>query len=266
MISVIDYEIEIVLKSTICMKVLKLYIMYIDESGVEEIKDQTKYFVTSGVIFHESGLAEMKKKITDFKESVFVDDLKDLEIHVHDIYKGKNDFYGLKLERRMKILDELYASISNIRFSITSVAIDKPNLLNSKWSDYDVLEKGYTFLIERFDNFLRRTNNKGIVRIDKTSNKSIALNKKDCKILDIVNHIRKHGTNLQSIKNIAEEPFFIESHLRKGLQIADAIVYCTNSYLNTNEDFKKYWDMLEHKIHTSNSGSIWGYGLYVFPK
>ena len=80
-------------------------------------------------------------------------------------------------------------------------------------------------MVERFDKFLHRTNNKGIIRIDKTSNKTIALNKKDRKILDTINHIRRHGTNLQSIKNISEEPFLIESHLRKGLQIADATVY-----------------------------------------
>ena len=166
----------------------------------------------------------------------------------------------------MEILDKLYTVISDIRFSITSVAINKPNLLTSKWNNYDVLETGYTFLIERFDKFLRRTNNKGIVRIDKTSNKQVALNKKDCKILDTINHIRKHGTNWQSIRTIAEEPFLIESHLRKGLQIADADVYCTNSFLNLNEDFKNYWDMIYPKIHTSNVGSIWGYGLYVFPK
>ena len=240
--------------------------MYVDESGVEEITDPTKYFVTSGTIFHENGLAEMKKKIIDFKEEVFVDDLKDCEIHVHDIYKGKNDFYGIKLEKRREILDKLYTALSNIRFSIISVAIDKQNLLDSKWSNYDILETGYTFLIERFDKFLRRTNNKGLVRIDRTSNKTYALNKKDRKIIDTISHIRKHGTNWQSIKTIVEEPFLIKSHLRKGLQIADAAVYCTNSFLNLNDDFKNYWDIIYPKIHTSSFGSIWGYGLYIFPK
>ena len=238
-----------------------------DESGVEEITDQTKYFVTSGVIFHENALAEMKKKITEFKEDVFVGKLKDLEIHVHDIYKGKNDFYGLITKEEGKvILDKLYTTISTIEFSVTSVAIDKVSLRESKYSDYDILEKGYTFLVERFDKFLRRTNSKGIIRIDKTSNKPMALNKKDRKILETINWIRKHGTNLQSVKNIAEESFFIESHLRKGLQVADSVVYCTNSFLNNNQKFRDYWEMILPKFHTSNSGSIWGYGLYVFPK
>lgn len=240
--------------------------MYIDESGVEQINDPTKYFVTSGAIFHENNLAEMKKKIIDFKNNVFVGTLQDAEIHVHDIYKSQKDFYGITKQQSLNILDSLYSELFKTQFSITSVAIDKPTLKNSKFSNYDILETGYTFLIERFDKFLRRTNNKGIIRIDKTSNKSTSLNKKDCKILNIVNTIRKQGTNWQSIKNIAEEPFLIDSRLRKGLQIADAVVYCTNNYLNGNPDFKKYWDLIYPKIHTSDRGSIWGYGLYVFPK
>lgn len=243
-----------------------MYLMYIDESGVDEKTDDTRYFVTSGAIFHENGLAQMKEKIRDFKDRVFVDKLKDAEIHVHEIYKGKKEFYGLTPTEIKTILDDLYSTLSTIRFSTIIVGIDKSTLKNSEFSDYDILETGYTFLIERFDKFLRRTNNKGIIRIDKTSNKPNALNVKDCKILDVINKIRKHGTNWQSIKNIAEEPFFIDSHLRKGLQVADSVVYCANSFLNNNSDFDNYWRAIYPKIHTSNSGSIWGYGLYVFPK
>ena len=139
-------------------------------------------------------------------------------------------------------------------------------LLESKYKDWDVLETGYTFLVERFDKFLRKSNHKGIIRIDKTSNKNNALNKKDQKILDAINRIRKSGTNWQSIKNIAEEPQFVDSSLRKGIQIADSVVYCTNSYLNQNSDFDMYWNLMLSKMHTKSNGSFNGYGLTVFPK
>ena len=245
---------------------IELYIMYVDESGVEEITDDTKYFVTSGVIIHENSLADMKEKISEFKNKKFLGNLEDAEIHVHEIFKGKKEFYGLTPVQIKEILDELYNTITKIPFSTISVVIDKPKLKDSEFKDWDILETGYTFLIERFDKFLRRTNHKGIIRIDKTSNKVNALNAKDNKILDAVNKIRKHGTNWQSIKNIAEEPYFIDSHLRKGLQVADAVVYCVNRHMNQHKMFDDYWDMILPKMHSKHSGSITGFGLTVFPK
>lgn len=82
----------------------------------------------------------------------------------------------------------------------------------------------------------------------------------------MLGEIRKSGTNWQSIKNIVEEPLFVDSHLRKGLQIADAIVYCVNSHLNHNSEFDDYWNLIQSRMHRKISGSIVGYGLTIFPK
>lgn len=239
--------------------------MYIDESGVPEITDPTKYFVTTGVIFHENSLVNMKRIISEFKDRQFIGKLKDAEIHLYDMYKGKKEFYGLTPQEIKIILDDLYDELRKIHFSIISIVINKQDLKTSKYAHYDILETGYTYLIERFDKFLRRTNNKGVIRIDKMKNKPFALSPKDTKILNQINKIRKHGTNWQTIENIVEEPFFIESHLRKGLQIADAVVYCVNRYYNQNPEFNNYWDILKTKMHSSDSGSILGYGVYHFP-
>lgn len=239
--------------------------MYIDEAGVEEINDKTQYFVTSGAIFHENDLADMKKKVSVFKNDVFTGKFAGNEIHVHDIYKGKREFLGITLKEVDSILTKVYSLINDLNFNTISVAIDKPALIKSKYSNYLVLETAYKFLVERFDKFLRRTDNQGIIRIDRTSNKSNIMNKKDKRILNEINNVRHHGTNWQSVRNIAEEPLFYDSSSRKGLQIADAVVYCTNRHLNNN-DFDKYWDLLYPKIQTSPLGNIRGYGLTIFPK
>ena len=85
-------------------------------------------------------------------------------------------------------------------------------------------------------------------------------------ILSYINHIRHHGTNWQSVRNIVEEPLFYDSFVRKGLQIADAVAYCTNRYLNKNNDFDSYWKLLYPKIQKNASGTTMGYGLTVFPR
>ena len=77
---------------------IDLYIMYVDESGVEEHTDNTKYFIVSGVVVHESDLAKMKKMIQSIKGKIFARKFKGKEIHIHDIYKGKSDFYRITNE------------------------------------------------------------------------------------------------------------------------------------------------------------------------
>ena len=210
--------------------------MYVDESGVENKADQTKYFVVSGAVFHENALPDMKKHVQSFYDDTFTGKFKGNVIHVHDIFKGQKSFAGITRQEADDMLSSVYTLINELEFDTISVAIDKPALTASKFSNYDVLETAYKFLIERFNNFLRRTENKGLIRIDKTSNKAHVLNKKDCMILSYINHIRHHGTNWQSVRNIVEEPLFYDSFVRKGLQIADAVAYCTDRYLNKNND------------------------------
>ena len=158
--------------------------MYIDEAGVEVKRDQTKFFVVSGAIFHEDHITDMKNIVQSFKNTKFNEKYKNNEIHVHDIYKGKKEFLGITLPEIDSILTELYTMINSLEFSTISVAIDKPSLAISSYSHYDILETAYKFLAERYDNFLRKTENKGVIRIDRTSNKSNTSNKKDDKILN----------------------------------------------------------------------------------
>ena len=187
-------------------------------------------------------------------------------IHVHDIFKGQKSFVGITLQEVRDMLFGVYTLINKLEFSTISIAIDKSALAASRFSDYDVLETAYKFLIERFDNFLQRTENKGLIRIDKTSNKTNVLNKKDCVIRNQINYIRHHGTNWQNVRNIVEEPLFYDSPGRKGLQIADAVAYCTNRHLNKNNDFDLYWKLLYPRIQKNPNDGISGYGLTVFPK
>ena len=99
--------------------------MYVDESGVEEISDNTRYFVVSGSIFHENSLESMKTHVIEFKKDHFIGKYKNAEIHVHDIYKGQKQFYGLTPKEIEDLLLKWYQSLRKITFSTISVAIDK---------------------------------------------------------------------------------------------------------------------------------------------
>ena len=84
-------------------------------------------------------------------------------------------------------------------------------------------------------------------------------------IWKIVNRLRRNGSYFQAIENIVEEPIFIESQIREGIQLADACAYCTLKYLNGSEKFLRYWDIVKNKLRRSKSDVILGYGLKIFP-
>lgn len=239
--------------------------MYVDESGVPEIKDNTKFFVASGAVFHEKELETMKKLIIEFKNNNFTGKLDGAELHVHDIYKGKNVFYGLSKQQKYDLLDNVYSTIEKLDLTIITIAIDKTKL-KIKYPHYKIAETAYKFLIERFDKFLGEKDNKGVIRIDRTTNdQEIKLNKRDCDILQIVNAIRKYGTGWQTISHIVEEPLFYNSSMRKGLQVADAIAYCTNRHLAGYSDFEPYWNVIQSKLRCNELGKTDGYGFRIFP-
>ena len=123
-------------------------------------------------------------------------------------------------------------------------------------------------LIERFDNFLVERDNKEIIRIDRTAapNK-VNLGPKDAYISKLINRIRKNGTRWQPPAiSIVEEPDFIASHLRKGLQVADAVAYCINRKINSYSDFDIFWDKIYPKFRTDSNGDTAGYGFKIYPE
>ena len=46
--------------------------MYVDESGVESVRDNSNFFVTAGAIFHEDNIATMKTDIQNYKNGNYV--------------------------------------------------------------------------------------------------------------------------------------------------------------------------------------------------
>ncbi len=54
--------------------------------------------------------------------------------------------------------------------------------------------------------------------------------------------------------------------MRKGLQIADAVAYCTTRYLTNHQNFTRNWNIVKSKLRTNPSGKMDGFGLIRFPK
>lgn len=241
--------------------------MYVDESGCPDIHDTTQYFVTCGTIFQDNDLTSMKERVQNYKDTHFTGALQNAEIHLYNMWKGNKEFYGLSSPQKKSLLDPLYNMINQLPCTIIATGIDKPKFVTRHRPD-QILEYSYMLLVERFDNFLHENNSRGLIRVDQSTNpKDTTLNQKDSLIFKTINRVRKRGTNWQKpAVDIVEEPDFLHSHTRKGLQLADAVAYCTTRKTNNHSDFDTYWKLIYPKFRKNNSGTIEGYGFRIYPK
>lgn len=234
--------------------------MYVDDSGNPSAKDRASYYLISGVILHESNVLEFELKTQEYKHDYFKEYMN-CEIHTHDIYKSRREFSDLTLSRKYQLLDSLYNFINGLPITVISVGIDKVKF-SKRYSMEFIYDDAWTFLVERFDQFIddnRHNLDEGIIIVDKSSKIP------ETEIWKIVRRLRKFGSNYRKINHLIEEPIFIDSKIREGIQIADATAYCSFRYLVGAVKFEPYWDIVRNKLRKGPGGTITGYGFKVFP-
>lgn len=126
--------------------------MYVDESGDTGLGNSpTRYFALSGLVVHESRWRDFVNVLIQFKRT-----MKEVyglpvraEIHASEYINSR--VYGLERHLRLAILRNLLDELAKLDYiSITNVVVDK----NQKPADYDVFERAWQALFQRFENTL----------------------------------------------------------------------------------------------------------------
>ena len=233
-------------------------IMYVDDSGSPRYTDHTKYFILSGIIVDDNKINDLRQAVFDYQQTNFVGEMIDSEIHTHEIYKSKTGFRSIDLATKIRLLDKLYEMIGNINCTGILVVINKERLqAKSKWTPF---EKAWVSLLEAYNMFLNENSYElGKLKVDKNSSKI------QNAISGITHRLnRYHESNRQKF-NIAQ-PIFLDSSGTYGIQIADAVAYCTLKHKMKDVRFGKYWKIIHQMLWRNNSGVLQGYGYNEQPK
>lgn len=232
-------------------------IMYVDDSGSPNSADHTNYFVLSGVVVHDDKIKELQKAVCDYKYVNFVDVYVDSEIHSHDINKSTGDFSGIKHDRKIELLDELYNMIKNIDCVGISIVINK-NELQKKHPTWRVINTAWISLIKQYDYFLKERNlETGHVRVDKSSSRT------HTEITRVFHDLIDQGTPFQKIEHVLHTRFVNSSGV-SGIQIADAFAYCIFQYKMQKRQFDRYWSIIYDKLLQYDLQTE-GYGHAEYP-
>jgi hypothetical protein len=254
-----------------------MYFFYLDESGERnpEVK-RDEPFVMLALGLHEYQSRRFETTLNGRKliliQNIFDRtgirlDLANAEVHSVDIRIPKNRAQHLFLrhltdEEMNGLMELFYSQLETRHFTLMAVVVDKACLLD--YMDRDkVTKKVYELLLERGESFIGNEHPKqqAIFVLDNTSkelNRSIAM-----KHAYFQRSQTSAGVRLQ---HVVEMPFFVESYLSNGVQLADLCAYNVyRAFRSENERYPHFQRLLPFFYKSSLTAPEKIDGLKIFP-
>lgn len=235
-----------------------MYIMYVDESGDTGLNNSpTNLFILSGIVIHELRWKEYLDQLIDFRKRMLAKYnlyMRD-EIHASCFINKPGGLMRINRHDRLSILrlfaDEL-ASMTDL--NIINVLVNK----NGKPQDYDVFEKSWQALIQRFENTISYKNfrgpsnsdERGIIIPDNTDGYKLTRLIRKMRRYNPIPNYHEYGYRNLTLRYAIEDPFMKDSSESYFIQAADLIAYLLyqskrpNKYMNKTSG-KNYFNRLD---------------------
>lgn len=244
------------------------YYFFLDETGdhgLTFIDDNFPIFLLAGCLFEDPEYQNITTEINSLKQELFK--TTEVILHSRDIRKCDGAFQILfDLDIKKRFYERLNKIISDAKFTIISVAIDKKKHIKKYGK---VASNPYTiclsYVLERLvfctDNY----------SVDSTI--SIVIEKRgkkeDRQLLSHYNSIIDRGTYHVSATRfkhrVVDFTMMTKRDNNIGLQISDLCAYpIARHVLNSQEPYIPF-QIIENKLYKSNAGKTEGYGLKIFP-
>lgn len=225
-----------------------MFLMYIDESGdTGRIGSQTRYFVISAIVMHESSWQNILDDLILFRKSLKNQYglLMKEEIHASVFINGspklknyisRNDKLDI-LKKCLKWLDD------RNDISIVTVRCNKSaNILK------DIFDYTWTVLIQRFDNTLAYNNfpnatgnDKGIIIADNTDGGKLTKLLRKMRRYNQVPNAVTYGVGARNItlRAVVEDPVLRDSADSYLHQMVDVVAYFARQHYEPNKYIRK---------------------------
>ena len=264
-----------------------MYFFYIDESGTrdpETTKTQADgttrpkehlYVLTAVSLFErrwhafERDIGRLKREFADrlYHLTKVRFDLADCEVkstwlRIQRQRERESPFLtALTDADRTQLAETYYAQLGPNHMHIFSVVIDKRKLHDHV--DHDILhKKAYELLLERIEHYLAEFHPKhqGIIVMDdtdKTINRSLSLKHE---------FFQREGSGAVWFKHLVEYPFFADSKLSNGVQLADLCGYNVyRAFRSLDFQYPYFQRLLPHFYSSRQTDPLKLDGLKIFP-
>jgi hypothetical protein len=158
-----------------------MYLMYVDESGdIGLVNSPTRHFVLCGIVLHELRWRPYLDELINFRRAIktsFGLKLRE-EIHASALISKPGELARIPKHQRLEILRRKADKLASMPdLNLISVVVDK----HGKPPNYDVFEKAWQALIQRFENTISHANfpgpknpdERGMLFPDRTDDKKL---------------------------------------------------------------------------------------------
>jgi hypothetical protein len=221
-----------------------MLLFYIDESGTCSNDNQTNFFVLASIAISEQHSSQTYIKFSSIKQSILnTKEAEDWELKGRDIYQGAGNFKGYKWEARVRIFKEIATKLTEMPCHIFAVVVDKKALYEIKdemKDDIKLYRLTFNRLLQELDNFLKCSNESGILLMDSRSTHSSSV--QDGRV---VKAYRDWFNSQKYTSSFVEQPWFGVSQFCFGLQVADYVAYLINLSTQPIEEESRKAELLE---------------------
>lgn len=242
-----------------------MYLMYVDESGdTGLVNSPSRYFTLSGIVVHEKNWRAFIERLVAFRKtlkSVYGLGVRS-EIHASEYIRKPID--DLPKYDRLAILRNTLDEIAKIPdISITNIVVDKLG----KPDDYDVFQKAWGVLFQRFENTMLYGNfpgghkdEFGMVLSDATAGQKLIQMVRRMSVYNPIPSSYGLGSRNMPIRKIIEDPHFKDSRTSLPVQMADVCAYFLHQKFAPNGYIKRksaqnYFDRLQPVLNLNASRS-----------
>lgn len=242
-----------------------MYLMYVDESGdTGLINSPSRFFVLSGIVVHELKWRDLINDLISFRRNLkqkYGIGLRE-EMHAAEFLR-RSHTDALPKNIRLQILRDSCLSLASLNYiSVTNIVVDK----QTKSAGYDVFDKAWEALFQRFENTLHHRNfpgpanpqDSGIVFCDDTSGKKLNQLVRKMVVYNPVPNMGNTGYRQLPIKHIVEDPNMRDSKESLAIQAADLCAFmlyqhiCPASYVKKKTG-RGYFHTLAPVLNTKAS-------------
>jgi len=199
-----------------------MHLLYLDESGGDELNTQDRFFVLGGASVFERTPYHLGVEMDNIQKNFFPAIADPIEFRASAIWNGNGEpWESMNRVERIKVMTAVYRSIAgDNRLTLFAIAMQKHDYVSSS-----PIQKTCEEMAGRFDAFLV-----GLEMADSKGEKQRGLmifdqSRHEKTVQALLTHYRTTGASFGRITHLAEVPLFTDSKITRMLQIADFVAY-----------------------------------------
>jgi Protein of unknown function (DUF3800) len=221
-----------------------MFLLYLDDAG-SVANSNEEYFVLAGVAAFEAQTSWLTQELDKLAQSIEPSNPSSVEFHASEIFSRRTSPWD-KMSREdaqgviKAVLQVLSKSHNNVR--AFACAVHK-----ASYPERDPVELAFEDLCSRFDLYLNRLRasgdrQQGLLILDKSTYETT--------LQRMARDFQTLGTQWGVIRNLADTPFFVDSHASRLVQLADHVAYSTFRRYNARDT--QYFDIFAAKFDAAD--------------